>query len=83
MVNLFAVHDFLGENAVIVSDAVAVSGHAERCHGVEEASRESSEAAIAEAGVLLATLEFLDVHSELLIAIEKGIRTDKTRIVLT
>ncbi|OPZ04772.1 MAG: hypothetical protein BWZ09_01577 [Alphaproteobacteria bacterium ADurb.BinA305] len=49
--DLLPVDDLLAEHAVVVADAVAEAGHAERGHGVEKAGGEATEAAVAERGV--------------------------------
>ena len=51
--DLVAVDDFLLEQAVLVADAAPVAGKPERRHGVDEAGRETAEAAVAKAGVRL------------------------------
>ena len=64
--DLLAVHEFLAEEAVFVTDGVAVAGIAEGGDGVEEAGREASEAAVAETGIGLHVLELADVDAEFL-----------------
>src|SRR6185436_2634890 len=49
--DLEAVLEVLLENAELVANAIPVAGDAERGHRVEEARRETTEAAVAEAGV--------------------------------
>ena len=53
---LFPVHDFLGEDAIVVADAVAVGSHAEGGHGVKEASGQAAKASVAKAGILFHVL---------------------------
>ena len=52
-INLGAVLDLLREDAVVVAEAVAVGGHAEGGHGVEEAGGEAAEATVAQAEIVL------------------------------
>src|SRR5205085_11529913 len=49
--DLPAVDDLLAKEAVLVANAVAVRGDADRCHRLHEAGGETAEAAIAERGV--------------------------------
>jgi hypothetical protein len=53
---LIAVVDLLAEQAVLVIDAVAISRDVERRERVEEAGRETTQAAVAERGVGLGRL---------------------------
>jgi hypothetical protein len=50
--------------AVLVADAVAVEGDAERRRGVEKTGGQPPEAAVAETGVVLAIDELLEIHAE-------------------
>ncbi len=61
MLDLAAVDDALREHAVLVADAVAEGGQAERGHRVEEAGRQPAEAAVAEGGVGLVLLDVLEL----------------------
>ncbi len=54
VLDLAAAHDVLREHAVLVADAVAERGQAERGHRVEEAGRQAPEAAVAERRIGLA-----------------------------
>ena len=54
LLDLPAVDDLLLEDAELVADAVAERGHLQRRQRVEEAGREAPEAAVAEAGLVLA-----------------------------
>ena len=58
---LISVVDLLLEKAVIVVDAVAVSGHPERGQRLEEAGRQPSEAAVAQRGVGLGGDQLVEV----------------------
>ena len=60
-----AVLDHLAEQAVVVADAVAVGGDAERRHALHEAGGEPAEAAIAERGVGLELAQPVEVDAEL------------------
>ena len=64
LLDLVAVLDDLLEDAVVVADAVAERREFERGHGVEEACREASEAAVAEAGVNFLVADLVDVEPE-------------------
>ncbi len=56
-----AVLDDLLEHAVVVTDAVAVRGNAERRHALDEAGGEPAEAAVAEAGVGLERAQAVEI----------------------
>src|SRR6185503_181258 len=56
--------DLLAEQAELVVDPVAVPGHAERGHRVEEAGGEPAEAAVAEGGIGLERAQLLEVDAE-------------------
>ena len=60
-----AVLDLLGENAVLVPDAIAIGGHAQGSHGVQETGGQAPQAAVAEASIFLDVLELLDVETQL------------------
>jgi len=64
-VYLPAVANILRENAVVIANAVSVGGEAERGHRVKEAGGQSTEAAIAESGVLFNLLQLLDIQTQL------------------
>ena len=51
--HLFSVDDGLLKQAVAIPDPVAVTVHAEACHGIQKASRKSSETAVTESRILL------------------------------
>src|SRR5688572_25327689 len=61
---LVAVDDVLAEDAVLVTDSVAVEGKAERGRGVEEAGRQAAKTAVAEAGVALTLGESLELIAD-------------------
>ena len=63
--HLPAVLDALGEDAVLVADAVAVGGQSDGGHGVEEAGGQPAQAAVTQAGVLLDVLQLLNVQAHL------------------
>ena len=60
-----AVDDLLVENAEFVADAVAHGGDFESRQGIDEACRQSSEAAVAESGFFFLVQQFLEIQSEL------------------
>src|SRR5262249_26555448 len=64
--DLVAVADRLLEDAELVADAVAVAGQPERRHRLEEAGREPTEAAVAEARVGLLFGDLVEVDPEVL-----------------
>ena len=51
VLHLPAVFDLLVEHAVLVTDAHAVAGQSDGCHGIEEAGSQSAKAAVAERGI--------------------------------
>ena len=51
--NLLAILDFLVENAVLITDTVAVRGQAKRGHGVEETGGQTTQTAVAQSSVVL------------------------------
>ena len=61
---LGAAHDVLAEDAVVVADAVADPGDAERGHRVEETSRQPAEAAVSEPRVRLLREHLVEVDAE-------------------
>ena len=63
--DLPAVDDLLVEYAELVANAVAERGYFERGEGVDEAGRQASEAAAAEARLLFLVQQLLEVHAEL------------------
>ncbi len=63
--HLLAVLDLLGKDAVLVANTIAVGSHAQRGHGVKEASGEAAQATVAQAGVLLEGLQLLNVQAQL------------------
>ena len=62
---LFKVVDLLGEDAVLVADAVSVAGHGEGGHAVQEAGRQSAQAPVTQASVSLHLLHLFHVEAEL------------------
>ena len=64
LLDLVAVLDDLLEDAVVVADAVAERRKLQRGHGVQETGRETSETAVAEAGVDFLVADFVDVEPE-------------------
>lgn len=58
---LTAAAEGLSEDALLVAQAVAHGGELEGGHGVEEAGGESSEAAVAEAGIGFLLEDFAEV----------------------
>ena len=64
MLDLLAVFDLLVEHAVFVADAVAVARQFKRRHRVEEAGGEAPKPAVAETGIELDFVDFLNVLSE-------------------
>ena len=67
-----AVLDLLGENAVLVPDAIAIGGHAQGSHGVQETGGQAPQAAVAEASIFLDVLELLDVETQLVESLVAG-----------
>ena len=61
---LKAVEDFLAEEAVLIIDAVTEAGHAERRHGFQHAGGETSQAAVAQAGIGLAVQYVFQAETE-------------------
>ena len=61
---LKAVEDFLAKEAVLVVDAVAEAGHAERRHGFQHASGETAQAAVSQAGIGFAVQYIVEADSE-------------------
>src|SRR6185503_20664408 len=61
---LLAVLDLLAEEPELVVDAVAVAGHVQGGHRIEEARGEAPEAAVAERGVRLERGDLLEVDAE-------------------
>ena len=61
---LEAVDDLLLEQAVLVIDAVAVAGHAQRGQGFQEARGQTAEAAVAQPGVGFAVEHIVEVDAE-------------------
>ena len=59
-----AAADDLAEEAIIVTDAIAMGGDGERRHAVHETGREAAEAAIAERGVGLDPAQIREVDAE-------------------
>ena len=62
--NLVAVDDLLLEEAVLVTDAAAMSRQTVRRHRVDEAGREASEAAVAKTGIRLLLIRLTQVDLE-------------------
>ncbi len=62
---LLAIDNFLLENAIIVSDTIAISRHCQSRHRVQKASCQSAQTSIAKACICLNFLELFDVHSKL------------------
>src|ERR1700736_2488075 len=62
--DLLAVDNLLTEHAVFVTDAVAETRNAERCHRIEKTGREPPEAAVAEGRVRLDIDQRLHVDAE-------------------
>ena len=60
MLDLAAVDDALREHAVLVADAVAEGGQAERGHRIQETRRQPAQAAVAQCGVGLVLLDVLE-----------------------
>ena len=65
LLELPAVHDALLEDAVVVAQPIAVRGQAQRGHRVEEARRQTPEAAVAQPRVLLDLLQLLQLEAQL------------------
>ena len=63
--NLFMVDDLLRKDPVLVSDAVAVAGHAEGGHAVQEASRQPAKSTVTKTSVRLKVLHLLDIKTQL------------------
>ena len=61
---LEAVEDLLAEQAVLVIDAVAEAGHAEGGQRFQEARRQTTQAAIAQAGIGLAVQHLVEADAE-------------------
>jgi hypothetical protein len=64
MLHLVAILDALVEHAVLVADAVAVTGQGKRRHGIEEAGREPAEAAVAQGRVGFKVVDPVEVELE-------------------
>ena len=62
LLDLIAVVDRLGEHAVVVADAIAEAGQAHRGHRVEEAGRQTAQAAVAQPRIGLFLTGFFQVH---------------------
>ena len=58
--------NFLLENAVIVTDAVAVGRHAQACHRVEEAGSEPSKTSVAKTSVSLLFADILELVTKVI-----------------
>jgi len=63
---LLATLDLLGEDAVLIADAVAIGGQAQSGHRVEEARGQTAKAAVAQTGVLLQLLQLFNVQTQLI-----------------
>ena len=63
--HLLAIDDALGEDAVLVANAVAVCGQSEGRHRVEEACGETTQTSVAQTGILLHLLELFNVEAHL------------------
>jgi len=61
---LFAVHDFLAEHTVFVTDAHTRCREFERCHGIEEASSKAAETTVTETRVHFLFAEFFEGHAD-------------------
>lgn len=59
--HLPAITDLLREDTVLISQPVSVTGDAKRCHAVQEACGQTTQTPVAQAGILLDLLQFLDV----------------------
>jgi hypothetical protein len=59
-----AIADFLHEQAVLVTNAIAVGRHRERRHAVHVAGGEPSEAAVAEGGIGLQLAQLIEIDIE-------------------
>ena len=53
------------EDAVIVSDAIAVGRHFQRCHGVQEACGQPSKSSVTQSGIRLGLLKFIKIETKL------------------
>src|SRR5580700_9608262 len=61
---LEAVDDLLLEQAVLVIDAIAIAGHAQRGKRFQEARSQTPEAAVPQAGIRLAVENIVEVDAE-------------------
>ena len=62
---LVSVVDLLLEETVLVVDSVAVAGHAERRHRIQEARSQAPQAPISERHIRLAGLDLIQVRSQI------------------
>ena len=69
LLGLVAVDDLLTEQAEPVADAHAHAGNAQIGHGVQEAGRQTAQAAVSEAGVLFALAQRIQVDAQIVEAL--------------
>ena len=65
MFDLMAVLQLLREHAVVVADAVAIAGQAQRRHRIEEAGGQPAQAAVTQGGIGLLGFDAVGVESQL------------------
>lgn len=60
-----AIFDHLREDAIVISDAVAIGCQTQGGHGVQEAGSKTTKSTVAQASILLDIFQLLDVKAKL------------------
>ena len=58
---LLAIDNFLGEDTILVANAVAVGWHAQRGHAVQETGGQAAQTAVAQSRIGLVLLKVLEI----------------------
>ena len=61
-----SIFNLLWEDAVVIANAIAIGSQSERCHGIKEASCQTSQATISKTSILFYFLQLLNVQPQLL-----------------